>query len=69
MTLDAHSAEFCADTDFAVEDAVIRAPAFPRHDDVADPQAGWAFRNPNRAMAFLFVSPRDCAAIDELMAL
>lgn len=35
----------------------------------ADPEAGWAARNPDRAMLFLFVSPRDCGAVDELMAL
>ena len=35
----------------------------------ADPDAGWALRNPDRAMLFLFVSPRDCGALDELMAL
>ena len=35
----------------------------------ADPQAGWAARNPNQAMLFLFVSPRDCGALEELMAL
>ncbi|HEX8527465.1 hypothetical protein [Allosphingosinicella sp.] len=34
----------------------------------ADPEAGWAARNPDRALVFLFVSPRDCGAIDELMA-
>ena len=37
-------------------------------NDPADPEAGWAARNPERAMLFLFVSPRDCAAVDELMA-
>jgi hypothetical protein len=41
---------------------------FPAHGEVADPEAGWATRHPNRALAFLFVSPRDCAALDELMA-
>jgi hypothetical protein len=44
----------------------------PRHADFrtpADPEAGWASRNPDRAFAFLFVSPRDCGALDELMAL
>ena len=46
--------------------AEAAAPAFPTP---ADPEAGWATRNPGRAMAFLFVSPRDCDAIDELMAL
>jgi hypothetical protein len=35
----------------------------------ADPEAGWAQRNPDRAMLFLFVSPRDCGALEELMAL
>ena len=33
-----------------------------------EPEAGWATRNPERAMALLFVSPRDCAMVDELMA-
>ena len=35
----------------------------------ADPQAGWATRNADRALLFLFVSPRDCGALEELMAL
>jgi hypothetical protein len=35
----------------------------------ADPEAGWAGRNPDRALLFLFVSPRDCGALEELMAL
>lgn len=35
----------------------------------ADPEAGWAGRNPDRAMLFLFVTPRDCGALEELMAL
>ena len=35
----------------------------------ADPEAGWAARNPDRALLFLFVSPRDCGALEELMAL
>lgn len=34
-----------------------------------DPEAGWAARNPDRALLFLFVSPRDCGALEELMAL
>lgn len=37
--------------------------------DRPDPEAGWASRNPDRAMLFLFVTPRDCAAVDELLAL
>jgi hypothetical protein len=43
-------------------------PALPANDP-ADPETGWATRNPERAMLFLFVSPRDCRAVDELMAL
>jgi hypothetical protein len=35
----------------------------------ADPEAGWAARNPDRAMLFLFVTPRDCGSVEELMAL
>jgi len=35
----------------------------------ADPEAGWASRNPDRALLFLFVSPRECGALEELMAL
>ena len=34
----------------------------------AEPEAGWATRNPDRAMLNLFVNPRDCSMIDELMA-
>jgi hypothetical protein len=32
------------------------------------PEAGWATRNPERAMALLFVNPRDGALADELVA-
>lgn len=63
------------DADAAIEEAGPRpfmlapaAPLLPRHEDIADPEAGWASRNPERAMAFLFVSPRDCGAVDELLA-
>jgi hypothetical protein len=55
----AATAEFA--TPFAFADADFRTPA--------DPEAGWAARNPDRAMLFLFVSPRACGALDELMAL
>ena len=34
----------------------------------ADPETGWAARNPDRAMLFLYVTPRDCGALEELMA-
>lgn len=51
---------------------LIGANAALPHGDFrtpADPDAGWAARNPDRALLFLFVSPRDCGAVDELMAL
>ena len=35
----------------------------------ADPEPGWATQNPERAMLFLFVTPRDGAMVEELLAL
>ena len=35
-------------------------------DAVDSPCADWAAANPARALAFLMVSPRDCAALDVL---
>jgi len=55
------STEMLIDADAALPHADFRTPA--------DPAAGWAARNPDRAMLFLFISPRDCGALDELMAL
>lgn len=48
------------DTSIAAAAADFRTPV--------DPEAGWASRNPDRALLFLFVSPRDCGALEELMA-
>jgi hypothetical protein len=59
------------DAQQSANEAFIIEDAAPRHVDFrtpADPDAGWAARNPDRAMLFLFVSPRDCAAVDELIA-
>jgi hypothetical protein len=56
-----------AQTFSAFAPAAIK-PAFPANDP-ADPETGWATRNPERALLFLFVSPRDCGAVDELIAL
>ena len=36
--------------------------------NAGEPEAGWATRNPDQAMLFLFVNPRDSAMVDELMA-
>lgn len=37
--------------------------------DAPDPEPGWVTRYPNWALAFFFLSPRPCAALDELMSL
>ncbi|MET1111153.1 MAG: hypothetical protein ABWX67_06470 [Allosphingosinicella sp.] len=55
-------------TAFAGNDSLIAAAA-ANFGTPADPEAGWASRNPDRAMLFLFVTPRDCGALEELMAL
>jgi hypothetical protein len=70
MTFEAGSAAFAEAVEtFADFTAAPRPkPVLPANDP-ADPEAGWATRNPNRAMAFLFVSPRDCGAVDELLAI
>ncbi len=62
MTIEAGSAAtlFAGTPAPATLDADFRTPA--------DPEAGWASRNPDRAMLFLFVSPRECGALEELMA-
>ena len=70
MTLEASSAALVADVEtyrsFAAPAAVrVALPA----NDPADPETGWATRNPDKAMLFLFVSPRDCSAISELLAI
>ena len=69
MTLKAAATALLSDTPVVhdhVAPIAVR-PALPANDP-ADPEAGWAARNPERAMLFLFVSPRDCAAVDEVMA-
>lgn len=53
-------------------ETLISSDSAPRNGHFrtpADPEAGWAARNPDRAMLFLYVSPRACGALDELMAL
>jgi hypothetical protein len=69
MTFEAHAAAFAAEFEYSAEPVPARKPLFPAAEDVADPAPGWATRHPDRALAFLFVCPRDCAALDELMAL
>ena len=33
-----------------------------------EPDAAWAAANPDRALAFLFVAPQPCEALDALLA-
>ncbi len=69
MSFEARSAALVADVNtFADFAPPVVKPPFPANDP-ADPEAGWAARNPDQALLFLFVSPRDCGALDELMAL
>jgi metal-dependent amidase/aminoacylase/carboxypeptidase family protein len=63
MTFEAGSAAIFADVD------ALPVAANENFRTPTDPEAGWASRNPDRAMLFLFVSPRACGALDELMAL
>lgn len=66
MTFEAHSTAFASDD---VEISAEPSSAFRFARQVAgEPEAGWASRNPARAMALLFVNPRDCAMVDELLA-
>ena len=69
MTFQATAAALAADVEtFDASSFAAARLALPANDP-ADPEAGWARRNPDAALLFLFVSPRDCAAVDELMAL
>ena len=74
MTLEAHAAPT-----FDVADSIFdfarptTAPAAPSAATLAaartEPEAGWASANPERAMLYLYVIPRDGIVADELLAL
>ena len=69
MTFEAHSASFATDDVEISAEAVRVSNAFRFASKISgEPEAGWATRNPARAMALLFVNPRDCAMVDELLA-
>jgi hypothetical protein len=53
------SAQIAAGTPFAQFDL----------SQVSDPQPDWVAANPDRALAFFYVSPRPCAALERLMQL
>ncbi|MFN3668274.1 MAG: hypothetical protein ACK4VY_03125 [Brevundimonas sp.] len=55
-------------------DSAAYAPAAPTPtpaliDAFDTPCPVWAAENPDRALALLFVAPRDCAAVDVLVSL
>ena len=70
MTLEASSAALVADVETypSFPAPAAMRPSLPANDP-ADPETGWAMRNPDKAMLFLFVSPRDCSAVAELLAI
>ena len=75
MTLEAFAAPTLdvADSvfDFSRQQVYVPAPANqdkPLADDRPDPAPGWATRNPESAMLFLFLTPRDGLVADELLA-
>ena len=73
MTFEALAAPTLDDADSIFDFSRSFAPAPANQDaplsaDRPDPAAGWATRNPERAMLFLFVTPRDGALVEELLA-
>ena len=66
MTFEAPSTAFASD-DVEISAELSRAFRFSPQIS-GEPEAGWASRNPARAMALLFVNPRDGAMVDELLA-
>jgi hypothetical protein len=74
MTLEALAAPSFEDVDsvFDFSRSPARAPAnqdAPLSADRPDPEAGWATRNPDKAMLFLFVTPREGIVAEELFGL
>jgi hypothetical protein len=47
----------------------VTTPTATLIDAVGDPCPVWTAENPDRALAFMFVAPRDCAAVDVLVSL
>lgn len=66
MTFQARSTVFSDDIE-AYDGPLHAVPSAA--NDAACSETGWATRNPDRALLFLFVNPRDGAMVDELMAL
>jgi hypothetical protein len=43
-------------------------PPLAPANEHSDPEPGWATRNPDKAIVYLFVMSRDCGVLDELLA-
>lgn len=59
------------DAGFPQSPVTAMPPAVPvpsMFERAADPDPVWAAGNPDRMLAFLFVTPRDCPAVDALLA-
>jgi hypothetical protein len=65
------------DVDLVVRaaDAAVPAPPRPAFSSLTlawslegDPDPAWAAAHPDKCLAFLFVSPRDCSAVDAVRA-
>jgi hypothetical protein len=69
MTFEAQALAYVYDMDVFAQPAAAPALKLAANDRFApEPEAGWATRNPDRAMALLFVNPRDGAMVEELLA-
>jgi hypothetical protein len=73
MTLEAFAAPTLDVVDSIFDFSRSSAPAPANQDaplaaDRADPEPGWATRNPEAAMLFLFLTPRDGIVAEELLA-
>lgn len=73
MTLEAFAAPTLDDADSIFDFPRHGHPAPANQDaplaaDRPDPEPGWATRNPEAAMLFLFLTPRDGLVADELLA-
>jgi hypothetical protein len=54
---------------FSPEPVAASQPTSALIEAAGDPCPIWAEQNPDRALALLFVAPRDCIAVDVLVSL
>ncbi len=57
------------DMEFAADAIVVKTQPSLAKAFAAEPEPDWAQSNPDRLLAFLYVSPRPCAALDALLGL